>query len=106
MLLLDTNIVSYSYKQHSIWNLYFPMTLGRELFLSFQTIAELTEGSIVAKLSMQKRSKLEVFLRPSCNLHRTCARDRHMFEHIVNHSPSAFQMHGLLRPHSVSISNS
>ena len=102
MLLLDTNIVSYSYKQHSIWNLYFPMTLGRELFLSFQTIAELTEGSIVAKWSMQKRSKLEVFLGPSCNLHRTCARDGH----IVNHSPSAFQMLGLLRPHSVSISNS
>ncbi len=71
MLLLDTNIVSYAYKQHSIWNSYFPMTLGRELFLSFQTIAELTEGSIVANWSMLRRSKLEVFLKPYSVLQST-----------------------------------
>lgn len=52
MLLLDTNIASYFFKQHRIWSLYFSLTVGRELAVSFQTIAEMEEGSLLDKWSL------------------------------------------------------
>ena len=63
MLLLDTNIVSYFFKQHTIWSLYFPMAIGRDLAVSFQTVAEMEEGSIVANWSVQRRRRMEAFLQ-------------------------------------------
>ena len=69
MLLLDTNIVSFMFKQHRLWNDYFPMLLGRDLAISFQTEAELEAGSLVAQWSDKKRIKLDAFLEQYSLIH-------------------------------------
>lgn len=62
MLLLDSNIVSFFYKKHRLMNLYFPMIVGKDTAISFQTIGELEEGSVLAKWSAAKHLQLQAFL--------------------------------------------
>lgn len=69
MMLLDTNIVSFFFKQHRIWHRYYPLILGRDLAINFQTRAELIAGSLVAKWSPARYSKLEQFLVQFSMLH-------------------------------------
>lgn len=62
MLLLDSNIVSFFYKKHSLMDRYFPMIVGRDTSIGFQTLAELEEGGILAKWSAVKYLQLQSFL--------------------------------------------
>jgi len=62
MIVLDTNIVSYYFKRHTLWHSYFPITLGKDMAVSFQSIAELEEGTIVAEWSEARKEKLVRFL--------------------------------------------
>lgn len=62
MLLLDSNIVSFFYKKHSLMDRYFPMIVGRDTAICFQTLAELEEGGILAKWSTAKYLQLQSFL--------------------------------------------
>lgn len=69
MMLLDTNIVSFMFKKHRLSNDYFPMLLGRDLAISFQTKAELEAGSLVAIWSHARRIKLDTFLEQYSLIH-------------------------------------
>lgn len=63
MLLLDTNIVSFFFKQNRLGDLYFPLVVGKEALISFQTLVEMLEGSKLAKWSTVKKQKLIDFLQ-------------------------------------------
>lgn len=60
--LVDTNIVSYILKQHSQLQLYRPHLDGYDLVVSFQTVAELYEGAILARWGSAKWLALESLL--------------------------------------------
>ncbi|HQR08081.1 MAG TPA: PIN domain-containing protein [Gemmatales bacterium] len=62
MQLLDTNIVSFFFKEDQLEALYFPLIVGRDAVVSFQTVAEMKEGSIAAGWSRAKQLRLEHFL--------------------------------------------
>jgi len=62
MLLLDTNIVSFFFKEDRLEALYFPFIVGRDIAVSFQTIGEMKEGSLAADWGRGKRLRLEHFL--------------------------------------------
>lgn len=47
--LLDTNIVSYMVKRHTLLARYQPHITGYDLGISFQTRAELTHGAVSAR---------------------------------------------------------
>jgi predicted nucleic acid-binding protein len=69
MLLFDTNIVSFMFKKHRIGNAYFPMLLGRELAISFQTKAELIAGSLLAMWSEDKCLRLYSIIEQYALIH-------------------------------------
>jgi tRNA(fMet)-specific endonuclease VapC len=62
-LLLDTNIVSYLIKNHSLAERYRPTLAGHILAISFMTVAELYEGAFRANWGDKKRRLLEAALR-------------------------------------------
>lgn len=62
MLLLDTNIVSFFFKEDRLSSRYFPLIVGRDVTISFQTFTEMKEGSISADWSRGKQLRLEHFL--------------------------------------------
>ncbi|MEZ4629419.1 MAG: PIN domain-containing protein [Deinococcales bacterium] len=45
VLLIDTNIISYALKQHSLWLSYQPILDGQNLLLAAQTLVELHFGA-------------------------------------------------------------
>jgi tRNA(fMet)-specific endonuclease VapC len=60
--LLDTNIVSYILKQHTLLQLYRPHLDGYDHVVSFQTVAELYEGATLARWGTAKWLALETLL--------------------------------------------
>ncbi len=60
--LLDTNIVSYMLKKHTLALRYLPHLTGYTPAVSFQTVAELYEGAFLAKWGAAKRQALEELL--------------------------------------------
>jgi len=58
-LLLDTNLVSYRMKHHTLATLYEPHLQGHELAISFMTVAELLEGAFRAAWDSTKLGWLE-----------------------------------------------
>lgn len=56
--LVDTNVVSYLMKEHSLAASYLPHLTGHTLAVSFQTVAELLEGAAMAKWGPTKRAAL------------------------------------------------
>ncbi len=60
---LDTNIVSYLLKGHTLAEVYRPHLEGHVLAISFMTVAELFEGAIRARWGKRKRAALESALR-------------------------------------------
>jgi tRNA(fMet)-specific endonuclease VapC len=57
--LLDTNIVSYILKGHTLAEDYRPHLEGHVLALSFMTVAELFEGAFRARWGKRRRRSLE-----------------------------------------------
>ena len=62
-LLLDTNVVSYLMKGHSLAALYRPLLAGHTLAVSFMTVGELYEGAFRAGWSESKIAALKAVLR-------------------------------------------
>lgn len=60
--LLDTNVVSYLLKNHRLATAYRPHLIGFTLLVSFQTVAELLEGALLAGWGATKRAALESHL--------------------------------------------
>ena len=62
-IILDTNIVSYLMKNHSLAERYRPHLEGRTLAISFMTAAELHEGAFRAGWGSRRLAWLESVLR-------------------------------------------
>jgi tRNA(fMet)-specific endonuclease VapC len=60
--LLDTNIVSFLFKGHSLGAVYRPLLVGQTLAICFMTEAELFEGAFRARWGTQRLARLEVLL--------------------------------------------
>ena len=60
--LLDTNIVSYLVKRHTLATVYAQHLAGYNLAVSFQTVAELLHGADAAGWGPAKRADLEATL--------------------------------------------
>ena len=56
---LDTNIVSYVLKGHTLAEAYRPHLEGHTLAISFMTVAELFEGAARARWAKRRRTALE-----------------------------------------------
>jgi predicted nucleic acid-binding protein len=57
--LIDTNIVSYFMKRHTLAALYRPHIAGYDVAISFQTFAELHSGGRLANWSQKRWNELE-----------------------------------------------
>ena len=62
-VVLDTNVVSYLLKGHSLANLYRPHLDGKTLAISFMTVGELYEGAYRQDWSEKRLEKLKAELR-------------------------------------------
>ncbi len=60
--LLDTNIVSYLMKGHTLADAYRSFLEGHALAISFMTVAELYEGAFRARWGRRRKDALEVAL--------------------------------------------
>lgn len=71
--LLDTNIVSYLFKGHSLAARYRTHLVGHILAVSFMTLAELHEGALLAGWGAQRWAALKSLLSQMLVLHTTDA---------------------------------
>ena len=62
VLLVDTNIISYAYGEHSLWQDYAPLLEGQTLLVAAQSIAELRFGAKLKNWGERKRKRLEILL--------------------------------------------
>lgn len=60
--LLDTNIVSYIFNNHSLAAIYQPHLVGYDLCISFQTLGELLEGGTLAGWGPARWARLQALL--------------------------------------------
>jgi len=63
MLLLDANIVSYQMRGHTLADAYRPILMGHVFCTSFQTVAEMYEGALLAVWGAKRMAGLEAALR-------------------------------------------
>jgi tRNA(fMet)-specific endonuclease VapC len=63
-VVVDTDVVSFVFKNHSIGNLYDADLAGRNLIVSFMTLAELDRWAIQSKWSEARRNWLRLYLEP------------------------------------------
>ena len=63
-LVVDTDVVSYLFKNHPLAKLYDPDLIGRTLVLSFMTVAELERWAIQSRWGETRRNRLNWYLRP------------------------------------------
>ncbi|GAA3993932.1 hypothetical protein GCM10022631_00030 [Deinococcus rubellus] len=61
LIVLDTNIVSYFYKQHPLAEVYAPHLQSHRAVMSFQSLGELRYGMAVARWGNRRRADLEAF---------------------------------------------
>jgi tRNA(fMet)-specific endonuclease VapC len=61
--LLDTNIVSFMLKGHSLGLRYQPHLIGHTLAIAFMTAAEMYEGALRANWGQRRLAQLEAVLR-------------------------------------------
>ncbi len=62
-VVLDTNLVSYRMKRHSLAERYKPLLEKQTLVISFMTVAEMYEGAYRAHWGKEKMEKLEAALK-------------------------------------------
>ena len=63
-LVVDTDVVSYLFKNHSVATLYDADLLNHTLVVSFMTVAELERWAIQSKWGDARRNRLNWFLQP------------------------------------------
>ncbi len=61
-IVVDTDVVSFLFKNHAVGFLYDPEIEGRTALVSFMTLAELTQWSLQYGWSPQRRHWLELYL--------------------------------------------
>ncbi len=67
--LLDTNIVSYMMKSHPLLAVYRPHLVGYDLAVSFQSVAELLAGGVLAGWGQARWADLDAALATLTILH-------------------------------------
>ena len=63
-LAVDTDVVSFLFKNHPIGKLYDSELLGKSLILSFMTVAELDRWAIQSQWGEARRNWLTRYLQP------------------------------------------
>jgi tRNA(fMet)-specific endonuclease VapC len=71
IVVLDTNIVSYIFNQHSFGIAYKTRLNGHTLLIAAQTLEELRYGAFKARWGASRLSKLELFLESLKVVHTT-----------------------------------
>ena len=62
-VLVDTDVVSYAFRQASEYDLYRDLLSERDLFLSFAMFAELVRGTLKASWGQRRRDRLTEFIQ-------------------------------------------
>ncbi len=62
-LLVDTDVISFSFRRASQHDLYRSDLAGNDLFISFATLAELMRGTMAANWGRKRRDKLAEFVQ-------------------------------------------
>ena len=62
-VVLDTDVVSYLYKQHSLAKAYASILAGHRLYISFMTVAELHKGMYWAGWDNERTLRMEAALQ-------------------------------------------
>jgi predicted nucleic acid-binding protein len=70
---VDTNVVSYIFNQHTLGAAYQTRVQGQILLISAQTLEELRYGAIKAQWGESRRSRLEDFLKTFNTVHTSDA---------------------------------
>jgi tRNA(fMet)-specific endonuclease VapC len=63
-VVVDTDVVSFIFKNHPIGSQYDADLAGRNLILSFMTVAELDQWAIQSKWSEARRNWLRLYMEP------------------------------------------
>ena len=66
---IDTNVISYIFKENTLATLYKPHLNGFQLVLSFQVLAELREWTLGDGWGERRERKLQDYLRPFVLIH-------------------------------------
>lgn len=61
-VLVDTNILSYRFKRHSLAYKYDQHIVGKQAFIAAQTVAEMRFGALNDNWGQKRKSSLEAFL--------------------------------------------
>jgi predicted nucleic acid-binding protein len=67
--LVDTNVISFLLKAHTLAASYQPYLTGYTLAVSFMTVAEMREGAVLARWGQRRLTQLENTLRQLLILH-------------------------------------
>jgi len=67
LLLVDTNIVSYFHRGDTRAKRYEPHLIGKQLFVSFMTVAELYKWPVERNWNERKKQALVQFLKNYCD---------------------------------------
>lgn len=63
-VVVDTDVVSFLFKDHPLASRYDADLIGRTLVISFMTVAELDRWTIQARWSEARRNRLQQYLEP------------------------------------------
>jgi predicted nucleic acid-binding protein len=63
-VVVDTDVVSFLFKNHPIAQQYLPDIAGRALVISFMTVAELDRWVLEARWGESRRNRLQAYLEP------------------------------------------
>jgi predicted nucleic acid-binding protein len=72
-VVVDTDVVSFVFKNHPIGSLYDADLAGRNLIISFMTLAELDRWAIQSKWGQARRNWLRMYLQPFATMPYTRA---------------------------------
>src|SRR5258708_5247848 len=61
-VVVDTDIVSFQFKDHTLADLYDPFLAGRSPLISFMTMAEVEQWSILVKRGPLRRERMDLHL--------------------------------------------
>ena len=69
VIVIDTDVVSYLFKGDTRGSLYRPHVAGKLLLISFMTLAELRQWSLLKNWGERRRQELETFLEDYAVIH-------------------------------------
>ncbi|WP_420595693.1 PIN domain-containing protein [Deinococcus sp.] len=68
-VVVDTNVISYIFKNHSLDKVYDALLIGKQVIISFQTQAELQEWTLTNGWGTVRRQALSIYLQRYTIIH-------------------------------------